>query len=349
VGGDSSSSSSGGYVSASSSSSGAYVSSSSSGSSSGASSSGSSSSGAFGGSSSSGGGVILSSGDAACNLPAQAAATWLAFDSTGTAYNRDIYLVRGDGSGLVQLTTDPTTEKEAAFSNDGTRLTFTSDRSGTMQVYLMDLATKAVTQLTSLDAGADESTWSRDDTQIAFHSGAAVYVMNADGSGARPVLTSDVSFDPYEYPSFSADGTQLLFDRENELDIVKLDGSGFRYVVQNTTTLIETPAVSPDGLRVAFATYATSFEQVAVVPISTTSNAFTTTPVIPGYAGSFRRPAWGPANVLAFERGTYAFGGLTNAVISLSVAPGAPPCDVVASQGDNRNPNWAPVGFQPLP
>jgi hypothetical protein len=70
--------------------------------------------------------------------------------------------------------------------------------------------------------------------------------------------------------------------------------------------------------------------------------------VTPASAGGARRPAWGPAGVIAFERGPWAADNqITTASISLSTAPGSMPCDLVGAPGDNRNPTWAPAGFQP--
>jgi WD40-like Beta Propeller Repeat len=285
--------------------------------------------------------VTVSSCDA---LPADVASRWIAFDSTGTAYNRDIYLVRADGSGLVQLTTDPYTEEDPAFSNDGKALAFASDRNGTMQIYTMDLGTLAATQITSLSAGADEPSWSRDGTQIVFHSGISVYVMGSDGSNPRVVGSGVDLGNADEYPSLTEDGTQVVFDRHNQISVLKLDGTGFRYVVQGTTTDIETPSLSPDGVNVAFAVMR-GVEQIALAPFAGTADGFTAPSVTPTSSGFARRPAWGPDSVIAFEHGSTQ--SITTATIALSIAPGATPCDIAVGPGDSRNPTWAPAGFQP--
>jgi TolB protein len=286
----------------------------------------------------------------ACALPADAAARWIAFDADRVPYNRDIYVVRADGSQIVRLTSDPTTEADPAFSNNGATLAFASDRSGTMQIYAMDLGTKSVRQLTTLQNGADQPSWSRDDTQIVFHSGASVYVMNADGSNSRIVGTGLDDFNAYKYPSFSADGTQVVFDRNNEIDALSVNGGGFRYVVQNWTTTEETPAVSPDGVNVAFGVDCAGAEQIEVTPfagyLADPCKGEFVTPVV---GGGTRRPAWGPDGVIAFEEAMSASidGGFPPAAIGISTAPGSAPCDLVTGPGDSRNPNWAPAGYQP--
>jgi len=290
-----------------------------------------------------------------CKAPVEAVGRWIAFDADRVPGNRDIYLVQLGANGLllVRLTTDPSTEKDPAFSNDGTRLAFASDRSGTMEIYVMNLATKAVTQLTSLSAGAEEPSWSRDDSEIVFRSGISVFLMNADGTNSRLVQTGISALEPAEYPSMSADGTQVLFDTFAQIQTADVDGGGLRYVVDNTDTNDETPAFSPDGVNVAFAIYCWQTEQIAVTPFDTSVEPCSSDYeyVTPTSAGSARRPAWGTASVIAFEHALptstqngYSF---APAAIALSASPGSTPCDLVTGPGDSRNPNWAPVGFEP--
>lgn len=314
---------------------------------------------------SSGGSYASSSGGptvGACSLPAEAAARWIAFDADRVANNRDIYVVLADGSQTVRLTSDPSTEADPAISNDGTTLAFVSDRSGTMQIYTMNLASKTVRQLTSLQAGADQPSWSRDDSQIAFHSAASVYLMNADGSNARILHSGDDSnLNADKHPSFSADDKQVIFDRGNEIDALDVDGTGFRYIVQNWTTNEEAPALSPDGVTVAFAVECSAVlqEQIEVTGFACylsdpCKGEFVTPSMSPGPDHSADKPAWGPAGVIAFEHGNPASPGINGppaiaypAAIGVSVAPGSTPCDLVTGPGDSRNPNWAPAGFQP--
>ena len=44
--------------------------------------------------------------------PIGLAARWLAFDSDRGTFNRDLYLVRGDGSDVTRLTSESSTEKD---------------------------------------------------------------------------------------------------------------------------------------------------------------------------------------------------------------------------------------------
>lgn len=277
-----------------------------------------------------------------------ATARWLAFDSDQGTLNRDIYLVRDDGAQLTRLTTESSFEKDPTFSHNGKILAFASDRSGTMQIYAMDLAKGGVTQLTSLDAGADQPSWSGDDSRIVFHSGPSVYVMAADGSHSEVLATGLDDFNAYKYPSFSLNDKEVIFGRNNEIDARNLNTGVQRYVVPNWTTTEETPALSPDGTLMAFAVGCGSMEVISVAPFSGHSgDPCTAQRMTPPSAGSTRRPSWATNNMMAFERSATSSSSLTTAVISVSEAPGSSPRDIVGPPGDNRNPNWAPIGFDP--
>ena len=159
-------------------------------------------------------GTSGAAGTAGINLPN----VWIAFDSDRD-FNRDIYMIRPDGTDLTRLTSEPGIEKEPAFSPGGDRLTFTSDRGGDgFQIYLLYLASNQVTKVTHRAEGADQSRFSPDGELITFHSGASVYIIRPDGTEETLVATGLDSFNAYFWPAFSADGQQLVFDRNNEIN-----------------------------------------------------------------------------------------------------------------------------------
>ncbi len=269
---------------------------------------------------------------------------WIVFDSDLANFNRDIYRMRADGSSLTRLTTAPSLEKEPAMSPDGTRMTFTSDRSGVLQIYLMDLASQTVTPVTNLVAGADESSFSHDGTLVAFHSGASVFVIHPDGTGQTLVATGLDTFNAYFWPRFSGDDGQLIFDRNNEIDTVALDGSGFRYIVQNTTDTIKAPSVSPDGTGVAHHSFcspsASGALSIWTTPFSVTTFVCAGRRVTPASEPSSEHPAWGPNDVFAYERVDKV--NNVAAIALISRAAGSVPCLLTPYQADNRNPTWSP-------
>lgn len=92
------------------------------------------------------------------------------------------------------ITTDPADDRGADWSPDGTQIAFMSDRSGNLDVYVMDADGSNVVQITSDPAFDNIPAWSPDGTLLAFtsnRSGATeVWLANADGSGGLTQLTS---------------------------------------------------------------------------------------------------------------------------------------------------------------
>jgi hypothetical protein len=267
---------------------------------------------------------------------------WIAFDSDHDNFNRNLYMMHADRSGLVQLTTGLNNDREPFFSPDGKRLSFTSNVNGKPQIFLMDVATRTAVRLTDRPEGADESTFSRDGQWVAFHSGASVYIIKVDGSGEQ-LVASGLAAGPnaYHWPAFSTDGTELVFDRYNEIDATKLDGSGFRYVVGNTTAQIKSPAVSPAGADIAYQGACHSAGSTLAI---WTSSFTTLTPlcqgrrVTPPDDREAMNPAWITSAIIAYERVDKVTNLATVAMISR--VAGSSPCILTPAEEDSRNPTW---------
>ncbi len=100
--------------------------------------------------------------------------------------------------GLTRLTDIPTNDSDAAWSPDGRRIAFTSDRDGNAEIYVMNADGSGQTRLTDNSAWDDAPQWSPDGKRIAFESDRdgddEIYVMNADGSG-QTNLTNNSAYD----------------------------------------------------------------------------------------------------------------------------------------------------------
>jgi Tol biopolymer transport system component len=132
---------------------------------------------------------------------------------------RDIYVIGSDGSGLTQLTTGQGNNAYPAFSPDGSKIVFDSDRSGTWQVWLMNVDGTGQTQLTFDPQPKDQvPDWSPDGSKIAYiadthgiadtvsPSWGGIRVMNADGS-AQHAITSGAG---WYGTAWSPDGTRIV-------------------------------------------------------------------------------------------------------------------------------------------
>jgi Tol biopolymer transport system component len=285
-------------------------------------------------------GTTGTAGTAGINLPN----VWIAFDSDRD-FNRDIYMIRPDGTDLTRLTSEPSIDKEPAFSPGGDRLAFTSDRGDDgFQIYLLDVASRQVTRVTQRAEGADQSRFSPDGQLITFHSGASVYVIRPGGTEETLVATGADSFNAYFWPAFSADGQQLVFDRNNEINAVRLDGSGLRKVVQNWTTTIKSPTVSPGGSEIAYHVYCDDGgASIWTTPFSTVTDPCGGRRLTPLGQPPSQRPAWGPDNWFAYERVDKASNVATIALISRT--EGVPRILTIEAPGsvavDSRNPSWS--------
>ena len=131
----------------------------------------------------------------------------------------ELFLMNADGTNVQRLTDNNFIDTGPSWSPDGTKLAFSSTRDGDWEVYVIDLATRDVTQLTGLDGDKQAATpdWSPDGTQIVYEKftefGKNIYVMSADGENQRPLLPEPgpnsgiMRF----FPKWSADGKKILF------------------------------------------------------------------------------------------------------------------------------------------
>ncbi len=148
------------------------------------------------------------------------------------------------------------------------QIAFASSRSGLPQLYLVNVNGADLIQLTNMEQGACQPSWSPDGKQLVFispcsgrgefyetlYNQSSLYIINADGTGLKQLTPSPGSdFDP----DWSPDGTHIAFTsvRDGFRQIYSLDvNSGAITLLTNTTNDIDSsqPAWSPDGTKIAY-------------------------------------------------------------------------------------------------
>jgi Tol biopolymer transport system component len=276
---------------------------------------------------------------------------WIAFDSDGAIGNRDLYVIRADGTGRRRLTNGTSTEAQPTFSRDGTKLAFTSDRNtGVMQIYWMDLATGVVTRVSQRSEGAHDAAFAPDGTLIGYRSGVLVYTANLDGSEEHQVTDGQTCCmgRPFGGPVFLADGQTVIYDDYNAI-YSTANGGHRKTIVMPTTGEQSHPALSLDGSTLVLqATCANdnAARSLWMVPAATTTNySCTGGSRISPHGTDATHASWGPDSMVVW--GSVAGGtNHSNPVPSalLSWQTGALRIVTTGSDGDDRNPSWSPAG-----
>ena len=135
-------------------------------------------------------------------------------------------------------------------------ITFTSERDGNSEIYIMNADGSDPQRLTDNPAYDAWPVWSPDGSQIAFTSTrngkADIYVMDANGSNLRQ-LTHHSAGDIW--PDWSPDGTRIAFpsrrDGNFEIYVINADGTNLQRLT-NTPDAEDFPAWSPDSSQIVF-------------------------------------------------------------------------------------------------
>ena len=142
--------------------------------------------------------------------------------------NTDIFeykVVKGTSGDILaqgrNLTKHSAIETQAVLSPNGTQLAYISDRTGTPQVYLMDLSSQKSNRLTKKGTNNTSPDWSPDGSRIAYsgtlNGPSAIYRVDADD---KLGLASQISPKGMlaESPAWSSDGSIVAFQAKTGRD-----------------------------------------------------------------------------------------------------------------------------------
>jgi Tol biopolymer transport system component len=146
------------------------------------------------------------------------------------------------------------------------QIAFVSERTGRPQIFLVDGDGNNLVQVTDVADGACQPAWSPDGQQILFttpcvgkreqYTGAAIYIVNADGNGLRPFIT--LLGGTYA-ADWSAGGVAFVFMDQQRPQIYVADNQGAGPVrISAERSDDSQPSWAPDGQRLAFRNFSRS-------------------------------------------------------------------------------------------
>lgn len=192
-----------------------------------------------------------------------------------------------------------------------------SDRTGNADIYLLDVVTGDLTNITNTpEWNESDPAWSPDGSQLLFTvrnklhiPGQEVNVMNADGTGRRQ-LTLGVT------PAWSPDGKRIFVSgyyievmghkkpptySQGWIGTVDTTGENYQAVTQQQMNLVEVgdadsnPAIAPDGRMILYEHFNTLNATHVFRANADGSNAVQLdSDLVDNYLGSTKDPAWSP-------------------------------------------------------
>ena len=171
----------------------------------------------------------------------------------------NICVVNIDGSGWLQLTDEEGDDSAPAWSPNGSRLAFASDRDDSEGIFLINSDGSGLSRLThdlSVDNGP---VWSPDGTNIAYTSyndgHYDIFIINSDGTEFTQITKDTLKV---EHLTWSPAGDKLAFQAHRDDDdddvhvyTINTDGTELTQVAESFR-FGSKPTWSPDGSRIAF-------------------------------------------------------------------------------------------------
>ncbi|WP_428386937.1 TolB family protein [Mucisphaera sp.] len=188
----------------------------------------------------------------------------MVFASTRHSQNPDLYYMESGSSAVTQLTTDPANDEMPDISPDGTKVVFTSDRSGSWDLYIKEIKGQTAMRLTD-DAAVDiHPSFSPDGRRVVFSS------LNQRTGDWELVLidvenpANKIFLGPGLFPSWSPVDNRIVYQRARQrgdrrfgIWVISVEGDQATQPTElaaSSNAAAITPDWSPDGEHIVFCT-----------------------------------------------------------------------------------------------
>jgi TolB protein len=262
--------------------------------------------------------------------------------------NTDLYALNQRDQTLVRLTSDPSVERQPAWSPDGDYIAFASGRADNWDIYLLDLISGRSIRLTHGIGFDANPSWSPDGQWIAFESyrngNLDIYVMSTSGQDVQRVTTDRA---PDYAPTWSPDSQSIAFtsfrDGNKDIFLRFLDEQAEAInLTQSPDTDENDPAWSPDGTRLAYTSGPSSNPSIQVMLFDWETRAvdYAQTELF----GAGTAPAWSPDGqtlIYTYERSERSH------LVAASITGWALFQEVYSLEGALQDLDWSPKPLSP--
>ena len=267
----------------------------------------------------------------------------------GHSGNRDIYVYDVDKGLLANLTNDPFNDDNPAWSPDGKRLIYQTNRDGDENIYIMNANGSLQTPLTTNPSADVEPSWSSDGRLIAFGSDRDgpfnIYTMRENGSDQEVLAPFPADDRQPQWPSRGAQASDgllyaggILTDFR-DLHLTNAEGTTRVQLTESDNSDDTIPDWSPDGTQIAFTSSRSGNYDIYIMQADGTGvNRLTTN------TGDDKHPSWSPDGTkIAFESKQ----GDVDWDVWVMDAGGGNPRNLTADEdGHDGNPAYSPDGTE---
>lgn len=207
-----------------------------------------------------------------------------------------IFIADFDGGNLKQITNNGAVNLSPTWAKDGSKITYTSYKSGKPEIYNFDLVTKKESKLVSNIQNSSGASWSSDGNTIAFSASTTdgsthIFTMNKFGGNKKLLLdTSQIEVEPAYSPNgkllaytSTKFGKPMIFIK----DLITNENKRITYAGWYNASA----SWSPDSKTIAFASYDRDIDRWDLFKINADGNKIERLTL---NQGDNEKPTWSP-------------------------------------------------------